>query len=249
MYDGRVLAAATLQGIELEYALGGYFDAIATSDSLRAEYLLSAQSNGDTSNGGLSSLPLRSLAHRAAEGDPLHRGRGRIAAVGVSLAVTLPRGPARAVVVGRRSLEVASDPGLWHLAPSGTLEPAPGDVVIALLRGELSEELGIELPPPDRLEQRLRTLGMSYDLLRLRPEICLRLDLEDDEYPAGGPELSPQEFQARELVELSPSGMERFWSTHPPATLTPAAAGALALLEDDEGLTPPGRSAGAAEAP
>jgi hypothetical protein len=248
MHDGRVLAATTIHGIDLEYGQGRYFDAIATTDSLCAEYLLSASSNGDPADGDPTGLPLRALAHRASGGDPLHCGRGRIAAIGVTLAVTLPLGPTRTVVLGRRSLGVATDPGLWHLAPSGTLEPAPGDVVIALLLAELSEELGIELPP-ERLANRLRTMGLSHDLLRLRPEICLRLDLEPGEYPAGGPELSPQEFQAKDMLELSSAGMEHFWSTHPPATLTPAAAGALALLENDEGLRPLGQSPLTGEAP
>jgi 8-oxo-dGTP pyrophosphatase MutT (NUDIX family) len=233
MHDGQVLACTTITGLPLEYAPAGYFDAIATSDSLRSEYL-------DTSGSitGLSSLPLRALAHQAASGDPLHSGRGRVAAVGVSVAVTLPLGTARGVVLGRRNQEVATDPGMWHVAPSGTLEPAQEDAVIALVRNELSEELGIELPRPDRLEQRLRTLGVSHDLLRLRPEICLRLDLEQGDYPPDGLHLSSREFQDKDIVELSINGLLDFWSTHPPETLTSAAAGAIALLEGDEGLTP-----------
>jgi 8-oxo-dGTP pyrophosphatase MutT (NUDIX family) len=161
-----------------------------------------------------------------------------VAAVGVSVAVTLPLGTARGVVLGRRNQEVATDPGMWHVAPSGTLEPAQEDAVIALVRNELSEELGIELPRPDRLEQRLRTLGVSHDLLRLRPEICLRLDLEQGDYPPDGLHLSSREFQDKDIVELSINGLLDFWSTHPPETLTSAAAGAIALLEGDEGLTP-----------
>jgi 8-oxo-dGTP pyrophosphatase MutT (NUDIX family) len=234
MHDGRVLACTAIEGFPLEYASGGYFDAIATSDSLRAEYL-----DVSRSITGLSALPLRTLAHRAAGGDPLHRGRGRVAAVGVSVAVTLPLRATRGVVLGRRNHEVATDPGMWHLAPSGTLEPAEGDPVIALVRHELSEELGIELPPPDRLEQRLRTLGVSHDLLRLRPEICLRLDLEQGEYPPAGPSLSSREFQDIDIVELSTIGLQDFWRTHPPETLTSAAAGTIALLEGDEGLAAP----------
>jgi 8-oxo-dGTP pyrophosphatase MutT (NUDIX family) len=243
MYDGRVLACTAIEGFPLEYASAGYFDAIATSDSLREEYLRTSGSIAD-----LSLLPLRGLAHRASGGDPLHRGRGRVAAVGVSVAVTLPLGSLRAVVVGRRNNEVATDPGMWHVAPSGTLEPAEEDAVIALVRHELSEELGIELPAPDRLEERLKTLGVSHDLLRLRPEICLRLDLEQGEYPSEGLSLSSREFQDIDIVELSIIGLQDFWRTHPPEMLTSAAAGTIALLEGDEGLTPPGPSPGAAEA-
>ena len=233
MHDGQVLACTTIRGLPLEYASAGYFDAIATSDSLRSEYL-------DTSGSitGLSHLPLRAMAHQAAGGDPLHSGRGRVAAVGVSVAVTLPLGTARGVVLGRRSHEVATDPGMWHVAPSGTLEPAEEDAVIALVRNELSEELGIELLRPDRLEHRLSILGVSHDLLRLRPEICLRLDLQEGEYLPDGPHLSSREFQDKDIVELSINGLLDFWRTHPPERLTSAAAGTIALLEGDEGLTP-----------
>jgi hypothetical protein len=230
MHDGRILAFTTIQGFPLEYISAGYFDAIATSDSLRAEYLRASGSITD-----LSRLPLRHLAHRAAGGDPLHSGRGRVSAVGVSVAVTVPLGSTLAVVMGRRNEQVATDPGMWHIAPSGTLEPAPGDAVIELVRRELSEELGIELPSPNRLTERLKTLGVGHDLLRLRPEICLRLDLEEGEYHTDGPRLTPREFQDRALIELSIDGLEDFWRTHPPQTLAPAAAAAIALLEGDRG--------------
>jgi hypothetical protein len=231
MHDGQVLACAAVSGFPLEYASGGYFDAIATSDSLRAEYLRAPRPIS-----GLSALPLRALAHRAAGGDPLRSGRGRVAAVGVSVAVTMPRGPVRDLIIGRRSDAVATDPGIWHIAPSGTLEPVEGDAVIQLVRHELAEELSITLPTPDRLEERLITLGVSHDLLRLRPEICLRLDLEPHEYPSGGPHLAFREFQELDLVELSSRGLERFWQAHPPDQLTAAGAGTIALLERQAGF-------------
>lgn len=230
MHDGAVLAFIDAHSLPLSCARGGYFDAIATSDSLRAEL------EGAPESVELAALPLRALAHRAAGGDPLHSGRGRAGAVGVSVAVTLPLGAGaaapRTLVLGRRSNELATDPGRWHIAPSGTLEPSVrGDVVISLVGRELDEELGVHIRDQAELARRLRTLGVGFDLLRLRPEICLRLDLELDECPVGGPALSPQEFQDRALLELSPAGFERLWHAYPPDALTPAAAATIALLE------------------
>ena len=233
MHDGRVLACIAAHGFPIRFASAGYFDAIATSDSLRAEYIQNRERES-TSPADLSTLPLRMLAHKASQGDALRSGRGRVAAIGVSVVVTLPSDSGRAFVLGLRNHAVATDPGMWHVAPSGTLEPAHRDhqdpVIGAIVR-ELAEELGIRLDVAGDLARRLRPLGVGFDLLRLRPEICLRLDLNDDEYPTGGPLLSAQEFQERSLVELSTSSMEAFWKTHPPEALTPAAAAAIALLE------------------
>jgi 8-oxo-dGTP pyrophosphatase MutT (NUDIX family) len=121
---------------------------------------------------------------------------------------------------------------MWHVAPSGTLEPSPQDPVLALVERELAEELGITLGNATDVRSRLVTLGVGFDLLRLRPEICLRLDLESHEYPPGGPVLTPDEFQQRALIPLSAEGIEAFWKAHTPEMLTPAAAATVALLEN-----------------
>ena len=230
MHDGRVLACTAVDGPAIKCAAGSFFDAILTSDSLRAEYVENA-SRGRAARAGLSALPLRELAHEAAGRDVLRCGRGRVAAIGVSVAVTLPSQPARALVLGLRSDDLATDPGIWHVAPSGTLEPGDTDPLIGVVARELSEELGIRLGTADDLAGRLTPLGVGFDLLRLRPEICLRLDLNRHEYPPGGPHLSASEFRDRRLVELSAASMNRFWQTHPPKTLTPAAAATIGLLE------------------
>ena len=230
MHDGRVLSCIDANGLPVMCTPAGYFDAIATSDSLRAEYVRSPLAT-EASDAGVSALPLRALAHRASGGNVLRSGRGRVGAIGVSVAVTLPSPQGRALVIGRRNDQVATDPGLWHVAPSGTLEPTHGDPVIELVDHELHEELGIRLPASAELASRLKPLGVGYDLLRLQPEICLRLDLDTHEYPPDGPLLTPSEFQERCLVELSSGAMNAFWESHPPELLTPAASATIALLE------------------
>jgi 8-oxo-dGTP pyrophosphatase MutT (NUDIX family) len=227
MHDGSVEACVTAAGFPLRSAPGGYFDAIATSDSLRAEYVKALADRT-----GLASLPLRTLAHQASGGDPLRSGQGRVAAIGVSVAVILPWGASRGLVLGLRSSDLATDPGMWHIAPSGTLEPGGEDPVIRVVKRELAEELNVHLDSEDDLAGRLEPLGIGFDLLRLRPEICLRLELQDAEAPSSGPVLSSLEFQERALVETSGTSMAAFWQSHPPEILTPAAAAAIALLEE-----------------
>jgi 8-oxo-dGTP pyrophosphatase MutT (NUDIX family) len=230
MHDGRVLAFVAADGFPLVCGHGGYFDAIATSDSLRAEYLDFVADEG-TKRAGLDALPLRRLAHEVCGGDPLRSGSGRVAAIGVSVAVTVPAARGRALLLGLRSHTVATDPDMWHVAPSGTLEPGGTDPVIDVVERELCEELGVRLEEPAALSTRLRPLGIGFDLLRLRPEICLQLDLTAQDIPAEGIVVAPGEFQDRCLVELSNAGLSEFWDRHPPETLTPAAAATIALLE------------------
>jgi len=233
MHDGPVLACVATDGFPLICAGGGYFDAIATSDSLRAEYLDCVARDSEL-HIDLDALPLRRLAHEACAGDALHSGRGRVAAVGVSVVVTLPVASGRALLLGLRSHGVATDPDMWHVAPSGTLEPEGADPVIDVVERELSEELGVRVGTSEALSARLKPLGIGFDLLRLRPEICLLLDLSEQELPPQGLFLAPGEFQNQCLVELSDSSMSEFWASHPPEILTPAAAAAIALLEAAE---------------
>ncbi|MGH9075300.1 MAG: NUDIX domain-containing protein, partial [Acidimicrobiales bacterium] len=153
-------------------------------------------------------------------------------AVGVSVVTVVPGHAGPSVVLGRRRDDLATDPGLWHVAPSGMLEPpdpsgrGPGPL-LSTVRRELAEELGVDAGP-----LRISVLGIVHDLLRLRPEVCLRLDLAEEDLPE---RLAAEEFGETALVELSPTGLERLWASLPPPALTPAAAGALALVEAREG--------------
>ncbi len=82
---------------------------------------------------------------------------------GVSVAVTVPRGSSRALLLGRRSRRLAADPSLWHVTPSGMLEPgAAGDCSrVPTVATELREELGLVLSGLDEREARLRVLATT----------------------------------------------------------------------------------------
>jgi 8-oxo-dGTP pyrophosphatase MutT (NUDIX family) len=194
MHDGPVLAMTAVSGGLVHARRAGYFDMVATADAL-------AHDPG-----------LRGRAAALAGEDPLRRGDGRVAALGLSVAATLPDGR---VLLGRRRAELPLDPGAWHVVPSGMLEPGPDPIAAAVAR-EALEELGVAADPGA-----VRTLGLGWDLARLRPEVCVALELEAVPARAGG-----DEFDV----------VEAFAVARPPQPLTAGAACALALL----------RSAGAA---
>jgi 8-oxo-dGTP pyrophosphatase MutT (NUDIX family) len=215
VHDGRVAVLDKVAGDRVTAAIGSYFDMIATCDSLAAEY---AGSSGP--------LPLRERAHLVAGGDPLHDGRGRAAAIGVSVAAVV-RG--RGLVLGRRRGDLAVEPGRWHVLPSGIVEEWEDDPVLDTLARELREEIGVDFGDEAELRARLTPLGLAHDLPRLRPDLCFRLDLED--VPVGELAADRDELDAIEVVDLTPAGLRAFWRNHPPSSLTPPAAATVALLE------------------
>jgi 8-oxo-dGTP pyrophosphatase MutT (NUDIX family) len=188
MHDGPVLAMTAVSGGVVHARRAGYFDMVATADALA----------GDPA--------LRARAAAAAGDDPLRRGDGRVAALGLSAAATLPDGR---VLLGRRRPELPLDPGAWHVVPSGMLEPDPDPIAAAVTR-EALEELGVAVDP-----SAVRVLGLGWDLARLRPEVCVAFALEAVPARAGG-----DEFDV----------VEAFAVAHPPSPLTAGAACALALL-------------------
>jgi 8-oxo-dGTP pyrophosphatase MutT (NUDIX family) len=188
MHDGPVLAMTAVDGGVVHARRAGYFDMVATGDALA----------GDPA--------LRARALTLAGDDPLRRGDGRVAAIGLSVATVLPDGR---VLLGRRRADLPLDPGRWHVVPSGMLEPGTDPIAAAVAR-EGREELGVAVDPGA-----VRMLGLGWDLERLRPEVCVALSLGAVPARAGG-----DEFDA----------IEAFDPTRPPAELTAGAACALRLL-------------------
>src|SRR4051794_11004161 len=191
-FNGPVLVLDRIEAATIHVKRAGYFGMIATCDAL----VLDAE--------------LRRRAEQLAGGDPLHRGHGRAAAVGVGV-VVVRRGR---FTLGLRALQLALDPGRWHLVPSGTVD-ARG--LAATVAAELREEHGIEQVSG------LRVIALGWDLARLRPELTLMTpDLGDVRPP-----LPTEEFT--EFVELSLDldAIADAWALD----LTPAAAVGLAAVE------------------
>jgi 8-oxo-dGTP pyrophosphatase MutT (NUDIX family) len=224
MHDGavavfdRVQEDGTLQG-----SASGYFAMVATCDALQDEW---QQGEADVAT------PLRERAEQLATpyGGVLASGRGRAAAVGVSVICEVPTAAGPAAVLGRRRASIATDAGMWHVVPSGMVEPDTATPLLRTAQRELAEELKLrrEVRPAE-----LRVLGVAFDLLRLRPDVCLHLRLTEDDVDGSQLTLPGDEFSRVELVPLIPAGLADWWEGHPPASVTAAAAGALALLEDD----------------
>ena len=190
--DGAVLALDRLEAGTLHVRPSGYLATVATADALRAEW----------EREGMG--PLRARAHALAGADPLRSGHGRAAAVGLAVVTTF----AGRVLLGRRSQAVAADPGLWHVVPSGMLEP--GVDLVDQIGRELEEELGLYAG------WEAEGLGLGFDLARLRPEVCWRLEaVREPELKLG--------YEFTEVRWIDPAGG---W----PEGLTPAAAAALALF-------------------
>ena len=192
---------------------------VATCDALRAEFYGAAPG---------SALVLREAAERIAGGRPLEVGVGRVAAVGVSLAATiLGTDGRRRVLLGRRADGVALDSGQVHIVPSGMAELHYNPIETA--EREFTEELGVAFPDGAQLVE----LGIGWDLLRLRPEICFWLDLigTDEAVSSVVNGRGDGEFGYQWLADVGGTNWETAWSALPPEVLTPAAAVALALLE------------------
>jgi hypothetical protein len=117
-FDGPILALDRVDQGQIHAVRAGYFDMIATCDSLA----------GDPE--------LRDLAERLAAPDPLRIGTGRAAAIGVT-AVAVRGGR---FTLGKRAPHLPLDPNRWHVVPSGTVD---GRGLIETLASELHEEHGI----------------------------------------------------------------------------------------------------------
>jgi 8-oxo-dGTP pyrophosphatase MutT (NUDIX family) len=99
MHDGPVLAMTSVHGGVVRARRAGYYDMVATADALAGD------------------LQLHARACALAGGDPRHRGDGRAAAIGLSVAA---------------------------LVPGGMLEPEPDPIATAVVR-EAREELGVDV--------------------------------------------------------------------------------------------------------
>ncbi len=152
-FNGPVFAMQRLHtgpGLRLDCRPGWYFDSLATCERPEIE------------------------GRHARIVPPVRRsldGAGRTAAVGISTVVAWPSDSGwLALAAPMRARAVAGRGGLLHVAPSGMF--APPYSVIANVRRELEEELGLPLDAA-----RLRLAGIAIHRLNQRPEICTLLTL------------------------------------------------------------------------
>lgn len=136
-FDGPILALDRVDGGRIHAVRAGYFDMIATCDSLASD------------------PGLHAYASQLAAPDPLRIGTGRAAAIGLSVIVVR----AGVFTLGRRSDALPLDPGRWHVVASGTVD-ARG--AAGTLADELAEEHGIS----GDVDTRVIGLGFDLTRLR-----------------------------------------------------------------------------------
>jgi hypothetical protein len=136
-FDGPILALERVDRGQIHAVRAGYFDMIATCDSLA----------GDPE--------LHAYASQLAAPDPLRIGTGRAAAIGLSVIVVR----SGVFTLGRRSDALPLDPGRWHVVASGTVD---GRGVAGTLVDELAGEHGIR----SEVNARVIGLGFDLTRLR-----------------------------------------------------------------------------------
>lgn len=153
LYDGPVLALDEARPQLITLRPGGFLDHIRAGGALAREWR----------KGG--PMPLRERAERRASGDPLHKGSGRCAALGVSALLVWegPDGPE--FVLGKRSERVVL-PGSWHVAPAGMVEALKSPFADSLAQ-ELYEEVALDEGQAERALAGASVLGLSFDLVHL----------------------------------------------------------------------------------
>jgi hypothetical protein len=218
LHNGRILCWDSSDSHSITASAGRYLDMIATCDAIRDEF---------EKRNGIPPFTLRERAHKIAI-DPLSSGSGRAAGIGVSVILTTQSdiGSQRNFLLGFRSNSVGTDSGLWHVAPSGMLEPTDMPGLEAMICRELEEEVGISMTPAE-VAHSGRVIGLAHDLLRLRPDIVVQLDIASPVDLSG----STEEFGRFVTVAIESGPLEAFWESHAPTQITPPAAGAVALLE------------------
>lgn len=231
IFDGPILAFSRLSGAMIEAYPASYFAATRSAGALETE----------ARDAGRTRSPLREAAFAAAGGDPMRDGAGRVALVGVMIAVVLRRRGRRWLVIGRRSPRVASAIGTWAMI-AGSLEPHPSDAPLpATIAAELTEEYpGLaEVAPIGRMVARAVVLGGCFNVRRLVPSVCVAVEATIDRPPAALGPLTAREFTQTRLVRLDPAGAVSFWSTYGPDDLAPPAAATAALLFARLGIASP----------
>lgn len=221
LWDGPVLTYDGLADGAVICRRSRYLTVLATSGALGAE--LSAAGPGAR----MSDLPLRRRAVARAGGDPIARGRGRAAAVGLNIALIATGGGRRRALLGRRSATMAAMPGMWSFV-AGNIEPADGtEPLESALGRELAEEMPA-LSPSDAATaaSRARVYGACLSLGRLGPSLLASAEMDGTAADLG--HLDPGEFDLTRIIDLDDPAA--CWEGLSPRSLVPASAALLREL-------------------
>lgn len=188
--------------LRISGALGWYFDVLRTCDSLEREildYFGQHDCDSDNFDKVLEDLPLRKKLHCEVD-DPILSGRGRSAALAMSVLIVYNHNDEYFGLVQKRSSFTAVHSDLYHVVPSFMVGPECGayakewNVLHQIKREFLEEALNCDEPKNNKslkydwfykhkslqdLDRMLREkeasfyiTGITINLLNLRPEIC-----------------------------------------------------------------------------
>lgn len=194
--------------LTLNCGRGRYFDALMTCDTLNAELAHAFPKGVPTDRQSLLKSCPKRHAFLSKCPDPAFSGKGRSAAIGISILIACRYKNRYYGLLGTRSRKVATDPGRCHVIPSGMFTADTDDAINEFsiyhnfLR-EYQEELfeGSDLKAPDkssphdwfyqrsplhylmglmdRGRARLLVSGYALNLMNYRPEVLLLLAIDD----------------------------------------------------------------------
>jgi hypothetical protein len=201
LFNGEIYALQRLRvrpELRLDARRGWYFDSLSSCEALELDLLAGRP------------RPLRL--------NPLD-GRGRTAAIGVSVLTALRTSNGYDLLLGRIAPKAMPHrAGQLHVAPSGMFGPPWS--ILATVDMEMREELGVPAPA-----DRVFLAGAAVNLLNLRPEICTLCVMDDPGALRLNAEFAPG------LIRL-PLGTDEAMARAldlQPASITPPGAAALFL--------------------
>lgn len=271
---------------QLHCRSGSYFQTLITCDILEFELLtLFGAINPTINDFAVFDKQLALRNHLHSRGNPLIEACGRHAAIGISLQIIFKHDNRYMAMLRYCSPKLAYRPRLLHAVPSLMMQPLTGDIRNEysiqhnVYREYLEEVLQIEAEDESLSRQpfdyfyndvnlrflqhllsgeaaRLSPTGIAIDLLKLRPEICLMLQIDAPEWIAGHLHGHSGQFTALAPadVDLSPPKIfagpltrKQFSSHQPTHRLLGIALGKTpalpALLKTPANFSPPGAAA------
>lgn len=250
----------------LNCGLGRYFDALMTCDGLSAELAHAFPRGLPTGKQSLLQSCPKRRAFLTDCPDPAFSGKGRSAAIGISILIACRYRDRYYGLLGTRSGRVAADPGRCHVIPSGMFTAETNDTVneFSLYHNflrEYQEELfeGCDLQAPDvssphdwfyqrpalqylmallnRGSARLLVSGYALNLLNYRPEVLLILVIDDQGW------LRQQLAAHDEFIQSFPAGNGEGGNVFPIDLSAPETEISTILDTLASGIAPPAAAA------
>jgi hypothetical protein len=203
VYNGKTFTLHHLERspLKIHGQYGYYYDMLATCAALDHEV---KRSHSET----LMRLPLRTQLHRTLNiSQAVWSGQGRSATIGGAVLIVFNQGGEYQAILAQRNQQSATDPGFFHVLPAFIFQPTRPDQPLEDIEWRISHHIYREYleelfgAPEDETQSPhaiyehpalidlqamlsqgqagLYSLGITLNLLTLRPEICALLLIHD----------------------------------------------------------------------